>query len=60
MISRSVVTAPVADWDDKDSFRVTRQVELSALEEVETLEDRVYHASLQVKVSHKVCESGSE
>ena len=49
-ILRSVVTAPIADWDENHSFRVTRQVEIAALEEVETLEDRVYHASLQVKV----------
>ncbi len=42
--------APVKDTSGDWSRSVVREVELAVLDEIENMEDRIYHASLQVKV----------
>ena len=49
-IAQSALGAPKPDGKCSFNWKMVHEVEMSALEEVETLEDRVYHASLQVKV----------
>ena len=52
-VSEMRMPDPKGVWD----IKISRDVELAVLDEVENMEDRICHASLQVKV-RALCASG--